>query len=107
MPLFGSSDIASYQVETPINDVKGSGGSVTLIKSDGATESIFDSLDTALGCLNFLNSRKQYYMQANDDIIIVSVSGTQFLILETAMLNQKLLNSISFIYSRRDLRGVH
>ena len=107
MPLFGSSDFVDYPVETPNNDVKGSGGSISWIKTDGSTETIVDSLDTALRCLNFMNSRKQYYMQANDDISIVNISGVKLLVLETTMLNQKWLNSFKFIYSRGDVRGVH
>ena len=107
MPIYGSSDFVDYPVEIQNNDVKGSGGSISLIKSDGSTETIFDSLDTAVRCLNFMHSRKQYYMHANDDIIIVNISGVKLLILETTMLNQKLLNSFNFIYSRGDVRGVH
>ena len=54
-----------------------------------------------------MHARKQYYLQANDDVIIVHVSGVKLLILETSMLNQKLLNSYNFIYSRKSVRGVH
>ena len=46
-------------------------------------------------------------MQANDEIIIVNISGVKLLILETTMLNQKILNSFNFIYSRGDVKGVH
>ena len=46
-------------------------------------------------------------MQANDAIIFVNISGVKLLVLETTMLNQKLLNSFNFIYSRGDVRGVH
>ena len=46
-------------------------------------------------------------MQANDVIIIVNISGVKLLILETTMLNQKLLNSSNFIYTRGKIRGVH
>ena len=107
MPIFGSADFTDYPVETPYNDTKGTGGAVTLVKSDGTTETVFDSLDTALRCLNFMNSRKQYYMSANDDIMIVNISGTKVMILETTFLNQKLMNSFNFIYARGDVKGVH
>ena len=46
-------------------------------------------------------------MNANDDIMIVNVSGIKLLILETTFLNQKLLNSYNFIYTRGKVRGVH
>ena len=107
MPVFGSADFTDYPVETPYNETKGTGGAVTLAKSDGTTETVFDSLDTALRCLNFMNSRKQYYMSANDDIMIVNISGTKLMILETTSLNQKLMNSFNSIYTRGDVRGVH
>ena len=107
MPVLGSSDFTDYTVEVPANEVKGSGGAVSLILSTGRTETVFDSLDTALRCLAFMHARKQYYLQASDDIIIVNVSGVKLLILETSMLNQKLINSYNFTYSRKSVRGVH
>ena len=108
MPIFGSSEFTDYTVETPSSvEVKESGGAVLLILSTGITEMIFDSIDTSMRCLSFMNARKQYYLQASDDIIIVNVSGVKLLILETTMLNQKLLNSYNFIYSRGSVRGVH
>ena len=107
MPIYGANDFLDYPVETPYQDTKGNGGAVTIILSSGLTETVFNDLDTALRCLNFMNSRKQYYMQVNDDIIVVNISGTKLMILETTMLNQKLLNSFNFIYSRGDVRGVH
>ena len=108
MPVFGSSDFTDFAFETPVStEVKGSGGPVNLILSTGTTEQVFDSHDTALRCLAFMHGRKQYYLQASDDIIIVNVSGVKLLILETTMINQKLLNSYVFIYSRKAVRGVH
>ena len=107
MPIYGSSDFVDYPVETPYQDTKGNGGAVTIVLSSGLTETVFNDLDTALRCLNFMNSRKQYYMQVNDDIMIVNISGVKLMILETTMLNQKLMNSFNFIYSRGDVRGVH
>ena len=107
MPIYGANDFVDYPVETPYQDTKGNGGPVTIILSSGLTETVFNDLDTALRCLNFMNSRKQYYMQVNDDIIVVNISGTKLMILETTMLNQKLLNSFNFIYTRGDVRGVH
>jgi hypothetical protein len=107
MSIFGNTDFIDYPVETAYQDTIGTGGTVSLILSDGTTTTIFDSIATALRCLNFMNSRKQYFMNASDDIIIVNVSGVKLLILETTFLNQKLLNSYNFIYSRGKVRGVH
>ena len=99
--IFTSDSFIEYVVELP------SGQSVTnptdvvnIIKSDGTTETIFQDVNTALRCLNFMVSRNQYYLQANDDVIIVNVSGTKLLVLETTFLNQKLLNSFNMVYAR-------
>jgi hypothetical protein len=46
-------------------------------------------------------------MQANTDIIIVNICGAKLMILETTFLNQKLMKSYNFIYSRGGVRGVH
>jgi len=109
MPIFGSSDFTSYTIETPTStETKGTAlAPITIIKSDQTTETVFDSLDTAVRCLAFMNARKQYYLQANDDIMIMNVSSVKLLILETTMLNQKLMNSFNFIYSRGGVKGVH
>ena len=108
MPIFEASDFTTNPIETPSStEVKGSGGAVTIILSTGITETVFDSLDTALRCLAFMNSRGQYYLQASDDIMIVNVSSVKLLVLETTMLNQKLLNSYNFIYSRKNVMAVH
>ena len=107
MSIFGNTDFIDYPVESAYQDTIGTGGAVSIILSDGTTQTVFDSIATALRCLNFMNSRKQYYMNANDDIMIVNVSGVKLLILETTFLNQKLLNSYNFIYSRGKVKGVH
>ena len=60
MPIFGSSDFTDYTVETPAStEVKGSGGAVSIILSTGITETVFDSLDTALRCLAFMHASIQ------------------------------------------------
>ena len=99
--IFTSDSFIEYVVELPSGQsVKNATDPVNIIKSDGTTETIFQDVNTALRCLAFMVSRNQYYLQANDDIIIVNVSGTKLLVLETTFLNQKLLNSFNMVYSR-------
>ena len=80
---------------------------VSLIMSDGTTNIIFDSVATGLKLLEFMKSRNQYYLQASDDVMIINVDGVKLLIIETSFMNQKLMNSFSFIYSRGKVRCIH
>lgn len=82
-------------------------GSVNLVKSDGTTETIFDSVQTALNCLAFMSARKQYYLMANDDIMVINISNVKLLVLETTFLNQKLMNSFTMCYINGEVVGVH
>lgn len=107
--IFTSDSFSSYSVETPTSGqvVGNPSDPVNIVKSDGTTETVFADVLTALRCLNFMVSRNQYYLQANDDIIIVNISGTKLLILETTFLNQKLLNSFNISYVRGEVVCVH
>ena len=99
MTIFTSSDFTGYTVDTP-NGQSGNPidtGSITLIKSDATTETVFDTLTTALKCLNFMNSKNMYYLMAGDDITIVNCQ-TKLLILENIFTNQKMINSYVFSY---------
>ena len=82
-------------------------GSINLIKSDGTTETVFDSVQTALNCLAFMSARNQYYLLASDDIMVINVSNVKLLILETTFLNQKLLNSFTMSYVQGEVVGIH
>ena len=108
MTIFTSSDFTGYTVDTPSGQ---SGnptdtGAITLIKSDATTETVFDSLTTALKCLNFMNSKNMYYLMAGDDIAIVNCQ-TKLLILENTFTNQKMINSYVFSYHGKKIKGIH
>ena len=81
--------------------------SVALVMSDGSTTVVFDSVLTGLYLLELMQSRNQYYLQASEDVMKINVSGIKLLILETAFMNQKLMNSFTFIYARGKVRCVH
>ena len=98
MTIFTSADFTGYTPSQPsgapsLTDT----GSITLIKSDATTETVFDSLTTALKCLKFMNSKNMYYLMAGDDITIVNCQ-TKLLILENTFTNQKMINSYVFSY---------
>ena len=80
---------------------------VVLVMSDGSTNTIFDSVATGLKLIEFMKSRNQYYLQASDDVMIINVDGVKLLILETSFMNQKLMNSFTFTYSRGKVRCIH
>ena len=107
MTIFTSSDFTGYTPSQPtgassLTDT----GSVTLIKSDATVETVFDSLTTALKCLNFMNSKNMYYLMAGDDITIVNCQ-TKLLILENTFTNQKMINSYVFSYHGKKIKGIH
>ena len=98
MTNFTSTDFTGYAPSQPsgapsLIDT----GSITLIKSDATTETVFDSLTTALTCLNFMNSKNMYYLMAGDDLTIVNCQ-TKLLILENTFTNQSLIDSYVFSY---------
>ena len=107
MTIFTSSDFTGYTPSQPsgaasLTDT----GSITLIKSDATTETVFDSLTTALKCLNFMNSKNMYYLMAGDDITIINCQ-TKLLILENTFTNQKMINSYVFSYHGKKIKGIH
>ena len=75
--------------------------------SDGSTTVVLTQYLQVYIILEFMQSRNQYYLQASDDVMIINVSGIKLLILETTFMNQKLMNSFTFIYARGKVRCVH
>lgn len=72
MSLFVASDFANNSVDVP----SGAGslidtGNVSIIKSDGTTQIVFDTLTTALKCLNFMNANNMYYITSSDNEISI------------------------------------
>ena len=71
--IFDSNDFSNNTVDIPngestITDT----GSVNIILSTGVNQPVFNSLSNALKCLNFMNSRNQYFIVAGDDITIIN-----------------------------------
>ena len=47
-------------------------GKVQIQMSDGTKKTLFDNITTALKCLNFMRSRTQNYLQASDEMIMIT-----------------------------------
>ena len=83
------------------------GGNVSITKDDGSTVVVFNSVQDGLTCLQSMYSKNMYYLQASEDIMIINVSGVKLIILETTVMNQKLMNNYTFAYIRGKLRAIH
>jgi hypothetical protein len=83
------------------------GGNVSITKDDGSTVVIFNSVQDGLTGLQQMHSKNMYYLQASEDIMIINVSGVKLLILETTVMNQKLMNNYTFAYIRGKVRAIH
>ena len=71
---------------------------VILTTSDGQTITVFDKATNALRCLEFMRVHAQWLLQPSDDVMIVSVGYTKLLIMETTLINQKLITSFTPVY---------
>ena len=105
--IFDSNDFSSNTVDIPngestITDT----GSINMILSTSVNQPAFDSLSTALKCLNFMNSRNQYFIMANDDITIINCQ-TKLLIFENTFINQQCITSYDFSYHGKTIKAIH
>ena len=100
-PLFTASQFAGVNYSTPVGQNGApahAGDPVALACSDGSTVTVFDTLSTALKCLASMTGSGQWYIQATDEVMVVSV-GTKLLILETTLTNQKMMQTYTAWYS--------
>ena len=80
--------------------------SVQLTLQDNSVINVFDALQTALKCLSAMRAKGQWFLQASEDIVVVSV-GTKLLLLESALVNQKLLQAFAPMYQLGAVRFQH
>ncbi len=66
---------------------------VTLQLSDGTVALVFDKLSTGLKLLAFMRTNSQWNVYASDDVVCVSIGAVKLLVLETTLINQKLITS--------------
>ena len=107
MSIFDNTDFAGSTIDVPVGQTTiTDNGNISIIKSDGVNQTVFNSLSTALKCLNFMNSRGQYYMEAGDDLTILNLQ-TKLLIVENTFINQKLMNSYVLTYHGNSVKAIH
>ena len=109
MALLSASDFTGYSdsfaVPAGSSDVIFS-GSVDLILSTGITQQVFDTLSTALKCINYMEANKLYSLSPNEDITIINLRS-KLLILENTYINQKMMNSYVFTYHGSQVQAIH
>jgi hypothetical protein len=71
---------------------------VVLQTSDGQAITVFDKASNALRCLEFMRQHGQWLLQPSDDVMIISVGNTKLLVMETTLINQKLITSFTPVY---------
>ena len=106
--LFTSTDFATA-VDVPVGqsgNPPNAAHSVQLILLDQTVINVFDSLETALKCISTMRAKGQWFLQASEDIVVVSV-GTKLLILEANLVNQKMLQRFAPWYQLGSVRFQH
>jgi hypothetical protein len=77
---------------------------VLLQMSDGTVAQIFDRLSTGLRLLAFMRRNSQWSVYASDDVVCVSVGAAKLLVMETGLIQQKLITSYLPIYLGGEVR---
>ncbi len=106
MPLFTESQFSNaYDVPEGRGATPGHpNDAVTIQLSDGTVAQVFDKLSTALKLLSFMRRNSQWNVYASDDVVCVSVGAAKLLVLESSLINQKLITSHLPIYLGGEVR---
>ena len=72
--------------------------------SDGTVTQVFDTLRTGLKLLAFMRHNSQWNVYASDDVVCVSVGAAKLLLLESSLINQKLIMSYLPLYLGGEVR---
>ena len=94
----------SYGVPAGFNDPIFA-GSVDLILSTGIIQQVFDTLSSALKCINYMEANNLYSLSPNEDVTVLNLRG-KLLILENTYTNQKMMNSYVFTYHGAGVRAI-
>ena len=81
-------------------------GHVDLILSTGTTQQAFDTLSSALKCINYMEANNLYSLGPNEDVTILNLRS-KLPILENTYINQKMMNSYVFTYHGAQVRTIH
>ena len=106
VPLL-TSDMTGLVYDTPVG-LTGPPATalVHLTLSDGTVQTIAQSEDL-LSLLWKMRGNRSWMMYASEDVVCVSVCGVKCLVMETSLINQRLLNLYSPIYMGGKVRWVH
>ena len=109
MALLSASDFAGYSgsfaAPAGFNDPTFA-GSVDLILSTGITQQVFDSLSSALKCINYMEANNLYSLSPNEGVIVLNLRS-KLLIVGNVYINQEMMNSYVFTYRGAQVRAIH
>jgi hypothetical protein len=98
MSLFSVGDFpAEFDVPQGQASIPNPAHGVLLTLQDGSVVSVFSSTEVALQCLKAMKARGQWFLQGSEDVVVVS-NGSQLLLLEASLVNQKLLQQFACVY---------
>jgi hypothetical protein len=101
MALFSSGDFpAEFDVPQGQTAMLNPAHGVQLTLQDLSVVTIFSSLEIAMQCLKAMKARGQWFLQASEDVIVVS-NGVRLLLMEASLVNQKMLQQFAVV----DLSG--
>ena len=101
MALFSSADFPpEFDLPQGQSAMPNPAHGVQLILQDLSVVTVFSSAEVAMRCLKAMKARGQWFLQASEDVIIVS-NGTRLLLLEASLVNQKMLQQFAVV----DLSG--
>ena len=101
MALFSRGDFPeAFELPQGQSTIPNPAHGVQLTLQDGSVVTVFSSLEVALHCLKAMRARGQWFLQASEDVVVVS-SGTRLLLLEANLVNQKMLQQFAVV----DLSG--
>ena len=80
---------------------------VYLTLSDGRVVTVFDSVRTAMRCLEAMRVQQQSFIIASDDVLIYNVEYHKLFACEASLVNQRLFTSYTPFYSSGLVRFTH
>ena len=97
MALFSSGDFPlAFDVPRGETAMLNPAHGVQLTLQDQSVVTVFSTLEVAMQCLRAMKERGQWFLQASEDVIVVS-NGTRLLLLEASLVNQKMLQQFSVV----------
>ena len=97
MSLFSTGDFpAEFDLPQGQTSIPNPAHGVLLTLQDASVVPVFSSVEVALQCLKAMKERGQWFLQASEDVIVVS-NGVKLLVLEASLVNQKLLQQFACI----------